>query len=32
MALDQGLGLYKGGKETCKSPVKTTVRERKGPK
>ena len=30
MALGQGPGLYKGGKETHKSPVKTTVREKKG--
>jgi hypothetical protein len=32
MAPGQGPGLYKGGKETCKSLAKTTVKERKGPK
>ena len=32
MALGQGLGLYRGGKETRKSLVKTIVREKKGPK
>jgi hypothetical protein len=32
MVPGQGLSLYKGGKEICKSPVKTIVRERKGPK
>ena len=30
MALGQGLGLYRGGKETRKSPVKTIAREKKG--
>ena len=32
MALNQGPGLYRGGKEIYKSLVKTIVRERKGPK
>jgi hypothetical protein len=32
MALGQGPGLYKRGKEMRKSLAKTTVRERKGPK
>ena len=30
MAQGQGPGLYRGGKEIYKSPVKTTARERKG--
>ncbi len=30
MALSQGPGLYRGGKETHKSLVKTTVKKRKG--
>ena len=29
MVLYQGLGLYKGGRETCKSLVKIIVREKK---
>jgi hypothetical protein len=32
MAPGQGPGLYRGGKETRKSPAKTTVREKKRPK
>ena len=32
MVLGQGPGLYKGKKETYKSPVKTIVREKKKPK
>ncbi len=32
MVPGQGLGLYRGGKETRKSLVKTIARERKGPK
>ena len=32
MALGQGPGLYKGGKEIYKSLAKTTVRKKKGPK
>jgi hypothetical protein len=32
MAPGQGPGLYRGEKETCKSPAKTIVKERKGPK
>ena len=32
MAPGQGPGLYRGGKETYRSPAKTTARERKGPK
>ena len=32
MALGQGPGLYREGKETRRSPAKTTARERKGPK
>ena len=30
MAPGQGLGIYKEGKETYKSPVKTIVRKRVG--
>ena len=32
MAPGQGLGLYRGGKETRKSLAKTIAKERKGPK
>ena len=32
MALNWGLGLYTGGKETYKSLVKIIVKKRKGPK
>ena len=32
MVLLQGPGLYRGGRETCKMPARTIVKERKEPK